>query len=182
MALNRFAKIIVQLSFSNATVIPAILKRAKGESAEESQTRKSVKTNSIPLIHPTGDCDASRFLLELASAGFLLVSAFFQERIGYAGQSKGKKYFTVRFIFYRQELAIVTDETLADLCEIWGALLSMTTEVTWRVRSFDNPLFQDGEEITGKRSLSVILEVRNPGAKPKHTVRIQGEDVVLMPA
>lgn len=182
MALDRFEKVQVSLSFSNVEIVPAILKRVEAETAEKSQTRKSVKTDSTQLIQSTMDCDASQFLLELTDAGFLLVSAFFEPRTGHSGNSKGKPYYMVRFTFYRAELAIVTDETLADWWEIWGALLSMTTQATWRVRAFDNPFFQNGEEVVGKRSLSVNLEVRSPGGAPKHVVKINGENVELVPA
>lgn len=60
----------------------------------------------------------------------------------------------------------------------------MCEEAMWRVRAFRNPFFHEGEEVDGKRTISVNLEARKPynshkGASPCGQLKIEHGELVV---
>ena len=68
----------------------------------------------------------------------------------------------VRFTFYR------TVRNVSDMYrefldrEIGPSLDDMLRNSLWRVRGYNNPLVQQGEEVAGKRMISINLEYPEP--------------------
>lgn len=158
----------VQFSFSNPDVIPAVVKRAAPETTQVRTERKS-RSSGTMIIVPTEKCSITGIMEALEAAGYELVDALYQTRLDGKDPRLQRKYHMVRFIFARHEFAQVSPEFMSVRDAIRAALQSMSTAAMWRVRGFDNPFYQDGEEVLGQRALSLNFEARQPLNNPDGT-------------
>lgn len=166
VALNGTVRLVIlQFSFSNPDVIPATVKRQHRETPEERAVRKS-HPSGVMVIEPTKKCSLVEFLGELEAAGYEMVDAFYKERID-AKDPRGKRtYHTVRFLFARREFVELSDEFKKVRDVIRAELQSICESAIWRVRSFSNPFYKNGEEVPGQRAVSINLEARQPLFRP----------------
>jgi len=157
--------VALQFSFSNPDAIPASVKRLNLETQEERMERKN-HSSGVMVIEPTEKCSLAEFLGELEAAGYEMVDGFYKERID-AKDPRGKRtYHMVRFLFARREFVELSDEFKKVRDTIRAELLSICETAMWRVRSFSNPFYQNGEEIPDQRAVSVNLEARQPLFRP----------------
>ena len=68
----------------------------------------------------------------------------------------------VRFLFARREFVDLSEEFKVVRDIISKELRSICEVAMWRVRTFLNPFYKDGEEVIGYRAISVNLESRKP--------------------
>lgn len=156
-----YRMIILQFSFTNAGVIPKVVRRLPKETIEERIARKSYPGGGAMVIEPTENCSLSEFLGELEAAGYELVDAAYEERIN--AKNLYKTYHMVRFIFVHREFMEFSDEHKRIVRAFMLAeLRKICEEAHWRVRAFSNPFFKDGEEVKGQRALSLNFEARKP--------------------
>lgn len=172
---SRDRAIMLQFSFSNIEVIPALVKRANPETHVERAERKSeANINGIKLIDPVKNVSLVTFLEDLAEAGYVLVSSFYQERLDSKDFFGKEKYHTVRYFFVRREFDWPSEEFKAKRGDILAELMEMVRTSNWRVRAYDNPFYENGEP-NGERTISVNLEVREPLFRP------DGSQIVARP-
>lgn len=165
VALNGTVRLVMlQFSFSNPDAIPATVKRQDRETPEERVVRKS-HSSGVMVIEPTEKCSLVEFLEELEAAGYEMVDSFCKERID-AKDPRNRAYHMVRFLFARREFVELSDEFKKVRDVIRAELRSICESAVWRVRSFDNPFYKNGEEISGQRAVSVNLEARQPLLRP----------------
>lgn len=166
VALNGTVRLVaLQFSFSNPDAIPATVKRQDRETPEERVERKN-HSSGVMVIEPTEKCSLVEFLGELEAAGYEMVDAFYKERID-AKDPRGKRsYHMVRFLFARREFVDLSDEFKKVRDTIRAELRSICEAAMWRVRSFSNPFYKNGEEIPDQRAVSVNLEARQPLFRP----------------
>lgn len=72
----------------------------------------------------------------------------------------------VLFLFARREFVELSDEFKKVRDIIRTELRSICEATMWRVRSFSNPLYKNGEEIPDQRAVSINLEARQPLFRP----------------
>jgi hypothetical protein len=166
VALNGTVRLVaLQFSFSNPDAIPATVKCQDRETQEERVVRKS-HSSGVMVIDPTEKCSLVEFLGELEASGYEMVDAFYKERID-AKDPRGKRsYHMVRFLFARREFVELSDEFKKVRDIIRTELRSICETAMWRVRSFSNPFYKNGEEISDQRVVSVNLEARTPLFRP----------------
>lgn len=153
--------VALQFSFSNPGAIPPSVKSLGPESFEERDARKSQSTGTL-VIEPTENVFIPEFLIELEASGYEMVSGFYKERLN-PKDSRGKRtYHMVRFLFARHEYVSISEYFRSVRDTIRAELRGMCEAALWRVRVFSNPLYKDGEEVFGKRAVSINLEVRKP--------------------
>lgn len=177
VALNGTVRLVaLQFSFSNPDVIPATVKRQDRETPEERVGRKS-HSSGVMVIEPTEKCSIEEFLEELEAAGYEMVDGFYKERID-ANDPRGKRsYHMVRFLFARREFVELSDEFKKVRDTIHAELWSICEAAMWRVRSFSNPFYKNGEEIPDQRTVSINLEARQPLFRPDgQTVTVWQKD------
>jgi len=166
VVLNDAIRLIsLQFSFSNPDVIPATVRRQNQETPKERVERKS-HSNGIMVIEPTEKCSLIEFLGQLEEAGYEMVDAFCKERINAKDLHNKRTYHMVRFLFARREFAELSDEFLEVRDIIRAELWSICKSAMWRVRSFSNPFYKNGEEIHDQRTVSINLEARQPLFRP----------------
>lgn len=166
VALNGTVRLVaLQFSFSNPDAMPSAVKRLDRETQEERVVRKS-HSSGVMVIEPTEKCSLAEFLEELEAAGYEMVDGFYKERID-AKDPRGKRtYHMVRFLFARHEFVELSDEFKKVRDVIRAELRSICESAMWRVRSFSNPFYKNGEEIPDQRAVSINLEVRQPLFRP----------------
>ena len=151
--------VIVQFSFSNPDVIPPSVRRRSPETHEERGERKD-RADGDMILEPTAGASLAEFPRDLETAGYKLVDAFCKERIN--DNPHLKKYYMVRFVFARREYAEISQGFWKVRDAIRAELQSICGSSLWRVRAFDNPFYKDGAEVSGQRTMSINLEVRQP--------------------
>ena len=162
VALNGTVRLVaLQFSFSNPDAIPATVKRQNRETPEERVERKS-HSSGVMVIEPTEKCSLVEFLGELEVAGYEMVDGFYKERIDVKDPRNKRTYHMVRFLFARREFAELSDEFKKVRDTIRTELRSICESAMWRVRSFSNPFYKNGEEIPDQRAVNINLEVRQP--------------------
>lgn len=72
----------------------------------------------------------------------------------------------VCFLFARHEFVELSDEFKKVRGIIRTELQSLCEVAMWRVRSFSNPFYKNGEEIPDQRAVSINLEARQPLLRP----------------
>ena len=166
IALNSTVRLVaLQFSFSNPDVIPATVKRQDRETPEERVVRKS-HSSGVMVIEPTEKCSLVEFLGELEAAGYEMVDGFYKERIDAKDPRNKRTYHMVRFLFARHEFVELSDEFKKVRDVIRTELQSICESAMWRVRSFSNPFYKNGEEIPDQRAVSINLETRQPLFRP----------------
>ncbi|MEK7120417.1 MAG: hypothetical protein AAB824_02655 [Patescibacteria group bacterium] len=166
IALNGTIRLVaLQFSFTNPDAIPTSVKRRSPETQEERVERKSY-SNGIMVIEPTEKCSLAEFLGELEAAGYEMVDAFYKERIDAKDPRRKRTYHMVRFLFARREFVNCSDEFKAARGTIRIDLQNICESAMWRVRSFSNPFYKNGEEVLDQSALSINLEVRQPLFRP----------------
>lgn len=166
VVLNGSVRLVsMQFSFSNPEVIPGMVKRRGRETQEERVERKN-RASGIMVIEPTEKCSLAEFLGELEALGYEMVDGFYQERPDSKDPRGKRTYHMVRFLFARREFVELSDEFKRVRDAIRAELRSICDSAMWRVRSFSNPFYKDGEEIPDHRAVSVNLEARQPLFRP----------------
>jgi hypothetical protein len=166
VALNGTVRLVaLQFSFSNSDAIPVSVKHLDRETQEERMERKSY-LSGVMVIKPTEKCFLAEFLVELEAAGYEMVDAFYKERIDGKDPRGKRTYHTVRFLFARREFAELSDEFKKVRHTVRVELMSICESAMWRIRSFLNPFYKNGEEISDQRAVSINLEVRQPLFRP----------------
>ncbi len=166
VALNGSVRMVaLQFSFSNPDAIPVSVKRQNRETPEERVVRKS-HSSGVMVIEPTEKCSLEEFLVKLEAAGYEMVDAFYKERIDPKDPRGKRTYHMVRFLFARREFVELSDEFKKVRDGILVDLMTICQEALWRVRSFSNPFYKNGEEIPDQRAVSVNLEARQPLFRP----------------
>lgn len=155
----------LQFNGSNSDFIPTALlswlRRMNRETTEGRAARKS-HANGIKVIEETERCSLRELLGGLEVAGYELVDTLYQERID-AKDPRGKRtYHMVRFLFARHEFAEISDEFKTVRNTARDALRNICETAFWRVRSFINTFYKDGEEVPGFNAASINLELRVP--------------------
>lgn len=163
--LHNSRRIVVQFSFTNAAAIPPSVARRNPETLEERIERKSHSTGSM-FIAPTPQCSIADFLTELETEGYELVDAFYKPRIDGKDPRSNRTYHMVRFVFATSDLAKPSDEFKAARETLRAELKAICEGALWRVRSFLNPFYVNGEEVEGQNVVSVNLEAREPLCRP----------------
>jgi hypothetical protein len=153
--------VMLQFSFSNPDVVPAVAKRMAQETPEEQVKRKSY-SNGVVLIEPTERCSLAKLLGELEAAGYEMVDAFYKKRIDAKDPHGKRMYHMSRFLFARREFVELSDEFKKVREAIRTELRSICESAMWRVRSFSNPFYKNGVEIPNQRAVSINLEGRRP--------------------
>lgn len=166
VALNGTVRLVaLQFSFSNPDAIPATVKRQSRETPEERVVRKGY-SSGVMVIEPTEKCSLVEFLGQLEVAGYEMVDGFYKERIDAKDPHNKRTYHMVRFLFARHEFVELSDEFKKVRDVIRAELRSICESAMWRVRSFSNPFYKNGEEIPDQRAVSVNLEARQPLFRP----------------
>ena len=166
VALNGTVRLVaLQFSFSNPDAIPASVKRLNRETQEERVERKN-HSSGVMVIEPTEKCSLVEFLGELEAAGYEMVDGFYKMRIDAKDPSGKRSYHMVRFLFARREFVELSDEFKKVRDTIRTELRSICETAMWRVRSFSNPFYKNGEEIPDQRAVSINLEARQPLFRP----------------
>lgn len=169
----------VHFSFSNEKCVPESVRRwqeQKKESEAELHRRKHEYVKGVAVMAPTQRCRTEKFLGELEAAGFQMVDCEYQPRIH--PNRPGVTYHTVMFLFgrdlcsWQKVFAAVRPQVRADLA-------IMLKVAMWRVRSYLNPFFKDGEVVPDAHAVSINLEVRTPYGSKERTAT--GESVVVLP-
>lgn len=153
--------IALQFSFSNPDVVPEAVKELPAETQEERVTRKSRATGTL-VVEPVHNVSIFDFLGDLDTAGYQLVDALYKERI----DDHDRSFYMTRFIFVRQEHVQMSPEFQRQQAAVYAALHSIVLAAMWRVRVFNNPFYQKGEEVPGVRMLSINMEGRSPLFQP----------------
>jgi hypothetical protein len=152
---------MVQFSFSNINAVPIFATRLRRpEKPKESAVRRT-RSTGFQVIEPTLHTGLALLLDELTIAGYSLVDAIYQERIG--GQDQTGTYNMIRFEFARAEKAQITS---VEFHQKWDDAINgfrgLCEDAMWRVRGFNNPYYLNGAEIPGQRTLSLNMEGREP--------------------
>lgn len=166
--------VLLQFSFSNPSAIPPSVRRRSPETPEERDERKD-RADGVMIIQPTEGTSLAEFPRDLEAAGYKLVDAFCKERIN-KNNPHMKRYHMVRFTFARREYAEISQGFWKVREAIRAELQSICGSSLWRVRAFDNPFYQDGAEVSGQRTMSVNLEVREPLFVNGQPVKMWGRD------
>ena len=162
VALDSSVRLVaLQFSFSNPGAMPVSVKRLNQETSEERNERKNHSSGTL-VIEPTENCSLVDFLDDLKSAGYEMVDAFYKERIDPKYPRGQRTYHMVRFLFARREFVDLSEEFKVVRDIISKELRSICEVAMWRVRTFLNPFYKDGEEVIGYRAISVNLESRKP--------------------
>ena len=154
--------VMVQASFTNPDVIPNGVKAREPEKKEESAERRTRATGTM-VIEPTDKCGFMDFVLDLESAGYQLVDAFYQQRVDPKDPRRQRTYHAVRFIFVRNECATPSEEFKQVRAKLRSELLEVILGMSlWRVRVFKNRFYVNNNEVAGQYAVSVNLEARTP--------------------
>lgn len=159
MSIREFVMVIVQFSFSNARVVPVGIRYRQQEGPVQSFVRHQ-HNNGQQVIAPTEKCSVIN-LSHLEKIGFLLSDAWAQER--WNQNNPGARFSAVRFEYrnphsdFEQKMLKEESATSARI-----GFLNLAMSAAWRVRVFNNPFFVSGQEVPGKRVLSINLEGRFP--------------------
>ena len=159
MSIREFVMIVIQFSFSNARVVPAGIGFRQQEGPVQSFVRHQ-HNNGQQVITPTEKCSVIN-LSHLEKLGFLLSDFWAQER--WNQKNPGARFSVVRFEYrnlHSDPEHPLLEEESATSARI--GLLNLAMSAAWRVRAFDNPFFVSGQEVPGKRVLSINLEGRFP--------------------
>lgn len=171
--------IIVQFSFSNLDAVPEIIQRLEPETQEEQVKRKSHQTGKL-LIAPTIGVSLKYLLQDMETRNFELVGAFYKERRHAKPQPGREIYHAVRFTFAHRDFVNIKDKSfIGKRQDVLIEFQRMCTEALWRTRVIDNPFFVEGVEVSGQRTLSINLEVREPffNLKGRPLYRKGGESI-----
>ena len=147
----------LQFSFSNPDAIPGGIKRVEGETPEERFTRKARYNGGTCLVEPVENVSLLQVLTDLDQAGFILVDAFYKQRL----DGNGRPYHMVRFTFCRHGHAKPSQEFLEQREVARAGLKKICAQSAWRVRAYSNPFFENEVEVPGERAVSINLEARN---------------------
>ena len=153
--------VLIQFSFSNRDEVPGSIRRREPETPDGSRERKT-HTSGTLVVEPTENCSTAWMLEDLEDAGYRMVDAFSEERIHEQGSPGKRAYWTVRFTFARREYAVTMEEFRRTRDAAREDFSRMCRRALWRVRVFENPFYQNDEEVRGERTLSVNLEGRRP--------------------
>lgn len=162
---SRIRLIGLQFNGSNANFIPSALltwlRRTNRETPEGRTVRKSY-ANGTMIIEPTMNCSLKGFIREIETAGYELVDTLYQERVDGKDPHGVRTYHMVRFLFARHEFAEISEAFAAARNTARDALREICEVAFWRVRSFLNPFYKNGEELPGFNAASINLEARVP--------------------
>ena len=159
MSIREFVMVVIQFSFSNARVVPVGIGFRQQEGPVQSFVRHQ-HNNGQQVIAPTEKCSVVN-LSHLEKLGFLLSDAWAQER--WNQKNPGARFSAVRFEYRNLHSDLeqkMLEEESATLARV--GLLNLAMSAAWRVRVFNNPFFVSGQEVPGKRVLSINLEGRFP--------------------
>jgi len=167
--------VVMQFSFSSAEAVPASVRARQSETLAEREMRKS-RAGGLMVIQPTEKTSLVDLFGELEERGFELVDALYKERIdgkdpaltqaAYLERKDLRTYHMVRFVFAHSEYATPSAEFRGVRNAILADLRNMCATALWRVRAFNNPFYQNGEETPDLRVLSINLEARMPLFRP----------------
>ncbi|MBI2030429.1 MAG: hypothetical protein HYT89_03690 [Candidatus Omnitrophica bacterium] len=162
--------VMLQFNSSKPTFIPRGLMdwliEMGRETPEKRAARKSYPVAGIPVIEPTLQCSLREMPAALETAGYELADVLHEERLDGKDPAGKRTYHMIRFVFVRREVAEVSDDFKAVRNMARDGLRHICESAFWRVRSFLNPFYQDGEAIEGLNAASVNMEVRVPLLQP----------------
>lgn len=158
--------ILLQFSFSNPEAVPASVRsfQREKETQEEMTIRKMAFGTGVQVLEPVQNVSLADILEDLEGADYQLVVALHQERTH--PKDPRRKFQMVRFEFTRREFVYISKEFKAVRDVIRADLKEMCRTALWRVRTFLNPLYRNGEEVDGQYALSINLEARQPLSQP----------------
>lgn len=152
--------VALQFTFSNQDILPTAVQQLADETEVEQCQRIRHSGSGRELIKPTDDCSLVEFVGELEAAGYQLVSAFSQQRL--QPRDQRRNYYIVRFMFARSDLVKRNEGFAMIKGEIRSNLLQLCHQALWQVRVFNNPLYEEGQEVLGQHSLMINLGKRLP--------------------
>lgn len=163
---NTVRLVMLQVRFSKKEYIPNAIQGLRRETEEE-RVKRSGPTNGIQVIEPTKQTSLQNFLEEFEALDYELVSAYAEKRTDTNDASDKRdsyepKYYIVRFVFVRREFAQTSEAFKAVRSDVRAALQEICETAFWRVRAYSNPFFENGEEVSGQRAVSINLEGRQP--------------------
>jgi len=151
--------ILIQFSFYNERNVPLGIRSSPRETKMERKQRSSRKHQGEEIIPRTQNTKID-IIEDLLLSGYVLVDAYHKERID--PKNEEARYQMVRFTFVREEHANVSDHYKKQQRSSVIELSDMCDNALWRVRAYLNPYFKDNRVVSGIKSLSINLEVRNP--------------------
>ena len=153
--------LLMQFSFSNPEIVPACLLKRTAETVPEYIDRKTAPITGQQFIIKTWRTDIFQLsAYGLGLAKYVLVGGFSQECPH--KDSRQGTYFSVRFLFAREEFARESSEFEKVRDDVCFALDQICIEAYWRVRAYRNPFFEDRKLVEGAYAMSVNFEVREP--------------------
>lgn len=162
--------VTLQFSFTDWGKVPLSVTKKSHETRDESRERRDRKVNAPsgrPMIQPLENCSLAQFVDELRDqAGYELVAASYQPRVDQ--RNPKKTYYMVQYVFRHHAHMSAWDHLPSngfggyDRSQVLADLKVLCKENYWRVRSYLNPFFKNGESVTGMRSVSVNMEACVP--------------------
>ena len=175
-------KIILQFSLGTRTRISNWLPSEKKETPTESDERKQLPPG-IQIVEPTHNVRIRGIPHMLDEAGFALVDALEMPRID--RKKPWRTYYTVRFVFRREEPPMSAEwrKLLAEI--ITPALDKLCDETCWRARAYRNPVHVNGTTMPGRAMLSLNFEAPAPpdmnDDKVRGTLGIADRTIAFIP-
>lgn len=170
--------VALQFSFSNPKIVPDSIRQVAVDCLVDREIRKSQKATDNVILKPTENVYLAHFVDDLKTAGYEIVDALYQPRTDPKDPAGKKIYHMVRFVFAStQSVEKLYEDFMKVRPRIYIDLDGMCVEASWRVRASLNPLLKNDEEVSGKHTLSINLEVRTPLFNPDgHRVLIWEKD------
>lgn len=151
-------RIYLQFSFTNPRLVPSQMKPLPLETQENREWRKAGLTGR-QVIAPTANCEVDDLLDQLKDAGYELVDACWQQRLGVSPTGRDH-YYMIHFEFRKRDQAGQYEAT-DDLYRAFAAwyLKKLVHNAYWRVRAYVNPPL---DSRLGAEDVSINFEVRTP--------------------
>jgi len=160
---QRYRMFQIQFSFSNQNAIPEAIEQKEKEDIRGRLARKITSTGTMVGQIEKNTVSLKDLLQDAQTAGYELTDCFYQERLN-PGKFKGT-YYMVRFTFCQESFARVPSNQV----DIIEAFEEIASSATWKVRVFDNPYYENGDENGLLRYASVSVEARRPLFNPDGT-------------
>lgn len=155
-----FRLVMIQFSFSNKNVVPKFAVRLRQKEKPLEAALRVIRGTGVQVIEPTYHVSVAQLLDGLTLNRYALTDATYQERIG--GKTAQERYHAIRFEFTPVKLAMLTEEFDKKWDHAIAGFRRICEDAMWRVRGFDNPYYENGEEVPGQRALSLNMEFREP--------------------
>ena len=159
MVLNDSVRMVVaSINFTNASVIPPMIRHRPKEVFEEHIERKARSTGKLVIV-PAENCSVELF--DQLDKKHTLVDATYQERIDNKGPRKGT-YHSVNFTFALREFAKTSPEFEEVKEKLRLEARQIFREAFWTISVWNNPFFVAGEEVDGYRTVAIKAVARKP--------------------